>query len=205
MAEKRVLVVHAGRYGSTAEVAEAIAAELGLCGARVDLSPASDEVSLDPYEAVVVGSAIYWERPLPEATGFIERNRTVLASKRVAYFLLCLELTRSGEDADRRIEVTLDPRLGHPPRDPAKLSYWERTHLVSTILAPLLDAAPEIQPVGVGIFRGRLDYRRLRFAHFVVLKLTWWLFRRAPEGDHRNWAAIRAWASSLCPSLLPQD
>ena len=167
----------------------------------VDLSPVGEEPSLEPYEAVVVGSAIYWERPLAEVTRFVERNRTALGAKRVAYFLMCLELTRSGEDAGGRVPVTIDPRLGHPPRDPARLSYWERTHLVSTILAPLLDAAPEVRPVSVGIFRGRLDYRRLRFAHFVVPKLTWWLFRRAPEGDHRNWEAIRSWASSLRPLL----
>jgi menaquinone-dependent protoporphyrinogen oxidase len=203
MAEMRVLVVHAGRYGSTAEVADAIAHELRRCGATVDVAPASEGLPLDPYEAVVVGSAIYWERWLPEAARFVEQNRTALADKRVAYFLLCLELTRGGEDTGGRVPVTIDPRLGRPPRDPDRLSFWERTHLVSTILGPLLDMAPEVQPVDVGIFRGRLDYRRLRFAHFVLMKLTWWLFKRAPEGDFRNWEAIRSWASSLCPSLLP--
>jgi menaquinone-dependent protoporphyrinogen oxidase len=205
MTDGRILVVHAGRYGSTAGVADAIAGELRRCGATVDLSPASEGSSLDPYETVIIGSAVYWGRPLPEAVRFIGENRKALADRCVAYFLLCLELTRDGQDADRRIPVSIDPRFGGPPRDPARLSCWERTHLVSTILDPLLEAAPEMQPVSIGILRGRLDYRRLRFAHFVVMKPIWWLFRRAPEGDFRNWAAIRPWASGLCPSQLPGE
>jgi hypothetical protein len=56
-----------------------------------------------------------------------------------------------------------------------------------------------------GVFRGRVDYRRLRFVHFVLMKSTWLLFRRAPEGDFRNWEAIRSWAASLCPMLFAEE
>ena len=60
-------MVHAGRYGSTAEVAEVVAEELRRCGATVDASPATEDIRLDAYDAIVVGSAIYWEHLLPEA------------------------------------------------------------------------------------------------------------------------------------------
>jgi len=203
--DKRVLVVHAGRYGSTADVAEVVAEELRRCGATVDSSPATEGIPLDAYDAIIVGSAIYWERWLPEAARFVEQNREALARKRVAYFLLCMELTRVGAGPGLGIPVTIDPRLGRPPRVEGKLSYWERTHLLSAILRPLLDAAPEVHPVSIAVFRGRIDYRRLRFVHFVLMKSTWLLFRRAPEGDFRNWEAIRSWASSLCPMLLAED
>jgi len=203
--DKRVLVVHAGRYGSTADVAEVVAEELRRCGATVDSSPATEGTRLDAYDAIVVGSAIYWERWLPEAARFVKQNREALARKHVAYLLMCMELTRVEAGPGLGIPVTIDPRLGRPPRVEGKLSYWERTHLLSAILRPLLDAAPEVHPISVGVFRGRIDYRRLRFVHFVLMKSTWLLFRRAPEGDFRNWEAIRSWASSLCPMLLAED
>jgi menaquinone-dependent protoporphyrinogen oxidase len=202
--DKRILVVHAGRYGSTAEVAEVVAEELRRCGATVDASPAGEDNRIDAYDAIVIGSAIYWERLLPEAARFVEQNRGSLGRKRVASFLLCMELTRVTDGPDLGVPVTIDPRLGRPPRVQGKLSYWERTHLLSAILGPVLDAAPEVHPVSVGVFRGRVDYRRLRFVHFVLMKSTWLLFRRAPEGDFRNWEAIRSWARSLCP-LLPAE
>jgi menaquinone-dependent protoporphyrinogen oxidase len=203
MQDARVLVVHAGRYGSTAEVAQVVAEELRRCGASVDASPATEGLLLDGYDAIVIGSAIYWEHVLPEAARFVEQNREALGRKRVACFLLCMELTRVTEGLGRGVPVTIDPRLGAPPRVPGKLGYWERTHLLAAILGPVLDAAPGIHPISVGVFRGRVDYRRLRFVHFVLMKSTWLLFRRAPEGDFRNWVAIRAWASSLCPMLVP--
>ncbi len=203
--DERVLVVHAGRYGSTAEVAEVVAEELRRCGVTVDASPATEGIRLEAYDAIVVGSAIYWEHLLPEAARFIEQNREALGRKRVACFVLCMELTRVTEGPGLGVPVTIDPLLGAAPRVQGKLGYWERTHLLSAILGPVLDAAPEVRPVSVGVFRGRVDYRRLRFVHFVLMKSTWLLFRRAPEGDFRNWEAIRSWASSLRPMLAPEE
>lgn len=52
MQDMRVLVVHAGRYGSTAEVAEVVAEELRRCGATVDASPATEGLPLDAYDAI---------------------------------------------------------------------------------------------------------------------------------------------------------
>ena len=110
--DERVLVVHAGRYGSTAEVAEVVAEELRRCGATVDASPATEGIRLEAYDAIVVGSAIYWEHLLPEAARFIEQNREALGRKRVACFVLCMELTRVTEGPGLGVPVTIDPLLG---------------------------------------------------------------------------------------------
>ena len=200
---KSILVVHAGRYGSTAEVAEAIADELRSCGATVESRPARDVFSIESYDAVVVGSAVYSAKWLPEAMRFVETNHEGLSRRRVAYFTLCMELTRVPEDQDREVPVFVDPELGQPPRVEGKLGYFERTHLLSAILQPVLDAAPGVEPLGVGVFRGKLEYRGLRFVDWLTVKLTWWLFKRAPEGDYRNWEAIRSWAAGLGSVLLP--
>ena len=84
------------------------------------------------------------------------------------------------------------------------MSSFERTHLLSVFLEPVLKRAPQVKPVSVGVFRGKLDYSKLNLIGWLVMKLIWLFYKRAPEGDFRNWEAIRSWAASLCPALLQQ-
>lgn len=78
---RRVLVVHASRNGSTAEIAEAIADELrdrdidADC-MGVDAAPRH----VTEYDAVVLGSAVYAGRWLHEARRFLRRHRDDLAA-----------------------------------------------------------------------------------------------------------------------------
>ena len=54
---------------------------------------------------------------------------------------------------------------------------------------PVLKAVPEIKPVGIGTFAGALDYNNLSWLNKKILKS-----KGSPEGDFRDWNAIRAWA-----------
>ncbi len=54
---------------------------------------------------------------------------------------------------------------------------------------PILKAVPEIKPVGIGTFAGALDYSNLSWLNKKVLKS-----KGTPEGDFRDWNAIRTWA-----------
>jgi menaquinone-dependent protoporphyrinogen oxidase len=54
---------------------------------------------------------------------------------------------------------------------------------------PILKAVPEIKPVGIGTFAGALDYNKLSWIYTKILKS-----KETPEGDFRDWGAIRAWA-----------
>ena len=60
-----------------------------------------------------------------------------------------------------------------------------------------LFAKVPVQPVDKGLFGGRMDYKRLPF----LLRLIIQRFMKIPEGDHRNWDAIRAWAAGVYPAL----
>jgi len=202
--DKRILIVFAGRYGSTAEVAEAIGQELGQCGAVVEAYPAKDATEISSYDAVIVGSAIYYGKWLPEAVKFVETHKEVLSRIPVVYFLTCLELTKVAEEKGRDASIYLDPLLGNPPQVEGKLSMWEKTHLLSGFMDSVLKKAPQVKPVSIGVFRGKLDYSELSFTHWLVMKLIWLFYKRAPEGDFRNWEAIRSWAATLCPVLLQQ-
>ncbi|MBS1843188.1 MAG: flavodoxin [Actinobacteria bacterium] len=63
--QDRVLVAYGTKYGSTAEIAERIGATLSAAGLAVDVRAAREVKTLDPYRAVVLGSAVYagrWRR-----------------------------------------------------------------------------------------------------------------------------------------------
>lgn len=58
--------------------------------------------------------------------------------------------------------------------------------------AALDPARQQVTPVSIGLFAGKLDKNALPFPMRMMLKIM-----KTPEGDHRDWDAIREWARSL--------
>ncbi len=94
MMHTRILVAYATMFGSTAEIAEAIGAALRDDHTEVDVRGVLDVDDLRPYDAVVVGSAIYNGEWLPEAVRFVRLHQTVLRNMPVAYFAVCMLVHR---------------------------------------------------------------------------------------------------------------
>ena len=70
----------------------------------------------------------------------------------------------------------------------------ENRREVSTYLDPVCEI---VQPVDVGLFAGVLDYSKLPFILRLVMKAM-----KSPEGDFRDWEAIRAWAGQVRDRLV---
>ena len=160
--EKRILVAYASGSGSTAEVAEAIADVLESGDVPVDVLPAEEVDDVSSYSAVVLGSSIRLGRWLSPAVHFLEAHQEALGKIPVAYFTTCLTLAK--ESAEGRQKV---------------LAYME----------PVLDMAPDVEPVALGLFAGSLD---------PDMQL---LVPGGPYGDFRDWEAIRTWAEEVRPAL----
>ena len=199
---KKVLVAYGSKSGSTGEIAEAIGKAMREGGTMVDVYSARYVTEVGSYGTVIVGSPILYGKWHSEVARFLYRHQETLSRIPVAYFITCLELTRVSEETHRDIAIYLDPSLGRPPQVEGKLSFFEKTHLLSAFLEPILKKVPQVKPVGVGVFRGKLDYNKLDFISSLVMKLIWLIYKRAPEGDFRNWAAITSWAASLQPTLV---
>lgn len=84
-----VLVAYASRHGGTASLADEIGSaledHLDLAGlpAFVDVLPVGHVESVNRYDLVVVGSAVYLDRWLGSARRFVIHNATALAARPV--------------------------------------------------------------------------------------------------------------------------
>jgi menaquinone-dependent protoporphyrinogen oxidase len=194
---KKILVTYSTKSGSTGEVADAIGKALRERGMTVNVYPARDVTEVSSYDAVIAGTPILYGKWHPEVVRFLEKQQEFLSRIPVAFFITCMELTKTDEENRSNILIYIDPLLGRPPRRDNKFNLFEKGHLLSAFLEPMLKKVPEIKPSNVGVFRGKLDYSKLDFFSSLVMKLIWLIYKRAPEGDFRNWEAIQSWAASL--------
>ncbi|ABN57750.1 MULTISPECIES: flavodoxin domain-containing protein [Methanoculleus] len=167
MAE-RILVAYATRYGSTAEVAEAIGDELRKVGAEVDVRPVDEIRDLSPYRAAVIGSPIYMGKWLPEPQVFIEKNQQRLRTIPVAYFSVGLTVTDRSPEILRKAEASMDA------------------------------VRMLVNPVEVGIFPGKLESSGLSFTDRTIVKMIraktgdfrdWEIVRSWAQAVHRKLTA----------------
>ena len=81
-----VLVAYATKHGSTGEIAEAIGHVLRGPDTIVDVVPTREVTDLGPYQAVILGSALYaahWQR---DANRFVARHIAALRQRPVWLF-----------------------------------------------------------------------------------------------------------------------
>jgi menaquinone-dependent protoporphyrinogen oxidase len=107
----RILVAYGTKHGATAEIAAAIGDALRVAGFEVDVSAAGTVGKLEPYRAVVLGSAVYAGRWRPDA----------------------LRLLRRRELADHEVWLFSSGPVGKEKGDPAEAERWTRPPKVTEI------------------------------------------------------------------------
>jgi menaquinone-dependent protoporphyrinogen oxidase len=158
-----VEVIYATKYGSTAEVAAALAEELGHQH-EASARDAAEVTGIEGADAVVLGSAIYAGHWLDPARKLVHERAQELAGRPTWLF-------------------SVGP-IGDPPKpDQAGPDGIE-------------DMIESTRARGHELFAGRLDYSKLRRLERMMVKAL-----HAPEGDFRDWDAIRAWARSIAAEL----
>jgi menaquinone-dependent protoporphyrinogen oxidase len=81
-----VLVAVASKHGSTREIADQIAATLRAADLLAEVRAAADVRSLEPYDAVVLGSGLYSATWLREANRFVRAHAAALRARPVWLF-----------------------------------------------------------------------------------------------------------------------
>jgi menaquinone-dependent protoporphyrinogen oxidase len=166
----KVLIAYTTAAGSTAEVARAIGQEISGGNETVDVLKTKDVKDLSPYRAVVVGTGIRAGRVYRDTLVFLERHHLVLSQVPVAYFVVCMTMKDDTEENRCQVETYVDQMRGK---------------------------APQVQPLEVGLFAGKMDFEVLPLLLRLVVKAM-----KSEEGDFRDWEAIREWATRVRTTLL---
>jgi menaquinone-dependent protoporphyrinogen oxidase len=140
---KNILIAYASAYGSTGGVAEAIGKELCRKGAKVDVFLMKNVKNLSSYQGVVVGSAIYRGKWMPEAVNFVRGHAEILQQVPVAYFMVCMTMRQPTEENRRKALAFLDP---------------------------VLQTIPQVKPVDIAPFAGAMHYNNLSWLNKTVIQ-----------------------------------
>jgi menaquinone-dependent protoporphyrinogen oxidase len=138
-----ILVAYATKHDSTAEIAYAIGEVLRHAGtAQVDVRSVETVRDVTPYDAVVLGSAVYAGQWQSSAAEFLKTHEETLRQKLVWLF-------SSGPTGEGAPQIVLKG--------------WE----FPEALKPIAD---RIQPRDVTVFHGKLDPKKLNFLERLVVK-----------------------------------
>ena len=166
---KNILVVYASGYGSTAEVAQAIGGHLTREEISVTVKQLPFSECLDQYDAVVVGSAIRYDRWMPAAKAFVLNNKDTLERIPVAYFFCCLTLAQRTKETENKAN---------------QYAYQ------------LYNLAERINPSSIGQFAGVLDIAKMPLLLRIIFRIFGAIIGLKP-GDYRNWQEIQQWSDDF--------
>jgi len=174
---KRILVAYDTIHGSTAEVAKEIGTALCARGFQVDVRFVGNVTALQDYDAVILGSAIYEFRWLPDAMAFLKNNTPALSAMPVAYFIVGASLFQDTPEN----------------RDAVKKSFID----------PVLTEYPDIKPLSIGLFGGAVDFKKEQYNLFekFVLRILGLIVGFKDSADWRNWEYINSWANEVGDQL----
>lgn len=142
--DKKVLVAHASKYGSTAEIAEKIGEVLRQGDLKVDVAPVKEIKDITPYRAIVLGTAAYIFQWRKEAVKFLEKNEQALAGMPVWIFM-------SGPAGEG---------------DPVELLEGK---VVPEKVKPLVE---RIKPVDLAVFHGVVDFKKMNIIERQMMKMV---------------------------------
>jgi menaquinone-dependent protoporphyrinogen oxidase len=146
----RVLVAYATKLGSTAEIAETMAHVLRDSGHFAVAQPVREVTSLDAWDAVVLGSALYaayWQR---DARKFVDRFREDLKTRPLWLF--------SSGPLDRRLARADQPITPHGAEITAGLGAREHHTFGGRLTADAAVSAQVVETHRLGDFR---DWQRI--------------------------------------------
>jgi menaquinone-dependent protoporphyrinogen oxidase len=158
-----VLVAYASKHGGTAEIAQWIAGAISSSGDSASVLPAAEVHDLAPYDAVVLGSAVYRGRWRGEARGFLKRHGEALRERPT--WLFSSGPTGGTPAADAAVDRALQSTESELPRE-------------------LRSAVGAIPVRGHATFPGRVDERMTGILERWMPRGDWRNFERV-----RAWGA----------------
>jgi menaquinone-dependent protoporphyrinogen oxidase len=172
-----VLVVYASKHGSTKEIAERIAGRLREGGLTAEALSVRVVGDVKPYDAVVMGSALYMFHWLGEARSFARRHRAELAARPLWLF-------SSG------------------PFGPEPVDAQGRDKLAISGPRELDELRASLRPRDHRVFWGAWSRANKPIGFWERLVNVMPAGRASmPDADFRDWPNIDAWADGIAAEL----
>jgi len=169
---KKVLVAYDSKHGSTAMIAEKIGDVLCENGFQADIRPALNIDDISSYDAIVLGSPMYYATFLPGALRFLERHRTALAVTDVAVFAVSTSVNKETGMVDE--------------------------NLARMVRSSVLSRFPEIEFIEpIGLMPGKYFFRKIFPVEIINLKQAGF----EEPGNLLNFDIVRSWTEGLAGLL----
>lgn len=168
-----LLLAYNTRSGSTKEIALKIAETIKATGLEVDLMHVSEISSVSVYDAVIVGSPIFYDKWPRLTVGFVKKFESELQKIPTAFFFSCMTLSSKEKSAISAAQKYADE------------------------IARTSDA---VSPIDVKGFAGAVFFDKLPFYLRIPLGIILML-KGAKQGDYRDWSDIESWAKTMAERL----
>lgn len=167
----RILIAYSTVDGHTRKISERLRAQLEALGHTVALHSIDAQQHPDPqgFDTVVIGASIRYGNHRPNVLAFIERYRRALETRPSAFFTVNVVARKPGKDTPE----------GNP---------YMRKFLRQCPWRPAL----------LGVFAGKLDYSKYRFADRHMIRFIMFLTHGPTNLDacveFTRWPAVDAFA-----------
>jgi len=172
--QSSVLIAYATRGGSTAEVAQAVAAAMQEAGVPAEVLPVNQINTLTGREAVILGAPLYIGHFPREFHQFLRLHHEALHHMHPWLFVLgpTRNVPKDFEGARTQAEK--------------ELSHYAWLH-----------------PADLHIFGGRWNTQDLPFPFSLIRRIPGNPLGKIPAQDIRDWVAIREWSLGIVRRIRP--
>jgi menaquinone-dependent protoporphyrinogen IX oxidase len=189
----KALIVFDTISGSTREMAEIIRNEMK--NISVNISRVDDVMSLDGYDAVIIGSPIRFGGFTKKIKRFIKKYRNGLLSKKVIIYFSSLYIINLKEEEQPAVTLYIDPTLKMQMISKREATTMDKTHSLGCYYKTILKQTAGIIPVATAFFNGRLDLHKLNFFLRIFMKIVTSLTSKERVGEFLNPESIRKGAA----------
>ena len=165
--EKKIMIAYDSKHGSTILIVNKMGEVLCEDGFQVDMEFAAKIDDISSYDAVVVGSPIYWATFLPGTILFLSTHKDTLGTIPVAVFA---------------VSTYVDPETG--------LVYEDA---LVVFINPILAQFPQFTPLDpIGLIPGQFSFRELYPFELLSMRSVPY-----EEYDYLNLDVAGAWAEEI--------
>jgi menaquinone-dependent protoporphyrinogen IX oxidase len=198
------LVVYDSKTGSTAKMARWAGAALEEKGWAVVTGPMEKAPKIEGMDLVLVGGPLRFGRPSKALAGFVKKNRPALKKTPCAFFLCGISLGIVAREPLPDVGIFIDPGFDPVVYDNKFADLMAYTHTAQHYLKHLLRHTGDIAPLGIGFFRGAMDFARLNAWERLALYFIMIFVKDFEEKDYANPKAVAGWAAEMAGKAARQ-